>query len=107
MPASTRNLARWPRGSILMVVLFVLCVMSLLALSLVYRAGLEGRAARRRAVEAQLRAHAGSAVAVAMARLSANAASPYDHFFQPWHTHRPLVAEPWVEEWTAAGLGGE
>lgn len=107
MAKSPQNLARRPRGSILVLVLFVLTVMSVLALSLAYRAGLEGRAARRRAVEAQLRAHARSAVAVATARLSENAAGSFDHFFQPWHTHRPLAVEAWVEEWTAAGpLGG-
>jgi hypothetical protein len=39
-----------------------------------------------------------------MTRLSENAA-PFDHFFQPWHTHRPLADEPWLVERTTGPTG--
>lgn len=66
------------RGSILIVVLFVMVVLAALALSFAYRAGLESRWARDRAIMAQLKAQAESAVIVALARLRENR-NDFDH----------------------------
>lgn len=85
-------------GSILILVLFVLVVLSLTAVSFAYRAGLEHRAASERAMQVQLRAQAASAVAIAMGQLAENT-HPFDHPAEPWHTHRPLAEQQWLEAW--------
>lgn len=87
------------RGSILILVLFVMAVLSLLAVSLAYRAALESRLASSRAIQAKLQAQAASAVSVAMARLRENT-NDYDHPAEPWCLHAPLAAEGWLEEWS-------
>lgn len=85
-------------GSILILVMFVLVVLSLTAVSFAYRAGLEHRAASERALQVQLRAQAASAVAIAMGRLAENA-NAFDHMAEPWHTHRPLAEQEWLRAW--------
>jgi type II secretory pathway component PulK len=86
--------------------MFVLILVSLLSVSLAYRVGLESRSARNRALHAQLRAQAASAVAVAVARIAQNA-DPFDHPFQAWHTHAPLASEDWLPEWSVGTDGKE
>ena len=88
---------RKPSGSVLIVVLFVMTVLGLSAVSFAYRAGLHSRSARNRAIMAQLRSHASSAAAIAMARLKENT-NDFDHFAEPWHTHGPLAAEGWLAD---------
>jgi hypothetical protein len=73
-------------------------VLSLVTLSFAYRAAQESRSAQARAVTAQLRAHASSAVTIALARLAENT-NDYDHPAEPWHSHLPLASEEWMEEW--------
>ena len=92
------------KGSILILVLFVMVVLSMAAVSFAYRAGLERRLSTHGAVSARLRAHAASAVAVALARLAENA-NEFDHLAEPWHTHEPLAAEGWLPEWSATSDG--
>lgn len=86
------------RGSILILVLFVLMVLSLVGVSFAYRAGLENRSANHRVINIQLRNQAASAVAVAMSRLVENV-NEFDHRAEPWHTHRPIVVEGWLDVW--------
>jgi type II secretory pathway component PulK len=86
------------RGSILVVVLFAMAVLSLLAMSFAYRAALEGRSARHRAVMVQLKAQAASAVAIALGRLAENV-NNFDHPSEPWRAHGPLVSEDWLDAW--------
>ena len=86
------------RGSILILVLFVLTVLSLAAVSLAYRAGLERRTVRNTAIIARLEAHAASAVAIALSRLEENT-NDFDHRAEPWHDHRALGGEDWIPEW--------
>ena len=86
------------RGSILILVMFVMVVLSLVALSFGYRAGLESRLTNQRAVTAQLRSHARSAAAIALARLGENT-NEFDHRGEPWHTHRALAGEHWLARW--------
>ncbi len=88
---------RFERGSILIVVLFAMSLMSLAALSYAYRVRLEGRLVRHRAVEAALEAQANSAAAVAMARLAADT-NDFDHPAEPWSAHPPLAGEGWLTE---------
>ena len=85
-------------GSVLIVVLFVMTVLGLAAVSFAYRSSLHSRSARNRAIMAQLRSHASSAAAVAMAKLAQNT-NDFDHFAEPWHTHGPLAAEGWLGHW--------
>jgi len=88
------------RGSVLIVVLFVSVVLGLIAVSLAYRSALVLRASRQRAIMTKLQAQADSVMAIAIMRLSENAAS-FDHPAQSWHTHEPLAAEGWIDDWTA------
>jgi len=92
------------KGSILILILFVMVVLSMAAVSFAYRAGLERRLSTHGAVNARLRAHATSAVAIALARLAENV-NEFDHLAEPWHTHEPLAAEGWLPEWSAGGDG--
>jgi type II secretory pathway component PulK len=93
------------RGSILVIVLFVSSVLNILALSLTYRACLELRAVRHRVALAQVRAHAASAAAIAMRRLSADP-NALGNLAEPWHAHGPLWQEFWLPEW-AGEPGGQ
>ncbi|MGE5608215.1 MAG: general secretion pathway protein GspK [Bacillota bacterium] len=86
------------RGSILILVLFVMGVLSLLAMSFAYRAALESRLASNRAIRAKLESQAASAVAVALGRLRENT-NDYDHPAEPWRVHGPLATEGWLEDW--------
>jgi type II secretory pathway component PulK len=88
------------RGSILVLVLFVMTVLSLAAMSFSYRAGLKSRAVHQRALAAQLSAQARSAVAVAIGRLKENT-NEFDHPAEPWHFHPPLASEDWLNEWSS------
>jgi hypothetical protein len=94
------------RGSILILVLFVLTVLSLLAVSFAYRAGMQLRAAQHRALHAQLKAQAASTAAIAIARLAGNT-NDFDHRAEPWHTHVPLAAEEWDPVWSSPPEGGD
>jgi len=88
-----------PRGSVLIVVLFVMVVLGLTGLSLAYRVGLEMKSVQRRAIMAKLLCGAKSAVAIAMARLGENV-NDFDHPAEPWCAHAPLAGEGWIPEWT-------
>ncbi|MAE63532.1 MAG: hypothetical protein CMJ18_04610 [Phycisphaeraceae bacterium] len=87
-----------PRGTILLLVLFVMVVLNLVALSFAYRTGIETRGARDRAVRAQLEADARSAVAIALGRLVENT-NDFDHRGEPWHLHAPPAEERWQAHW--------
>jgi type II secretory pathway component PulK len=87
------------RGSILIVVMFVLCVLALVAVSFAYRVGLESRKMRDEVIQIQLRQQAASAAAIAMGRLKQNT-NDYDHFAEPWHAHASLTPEGWLPEWS-------
>ncbi len=80
----------------------------MLATSYAYRAALEGRSARRRAVVVRLKAQASSAVAIALGRLSENV-NDYDHPAEAWCAHGALAREGWLESWSAKedGEGAE
>jgi hypothetical protein len=73
-------------------------VLGLVAVSFAYRAGLESRSARDRAVRIQLQAQADSAVAIALGRLKENT-NDFDHRAEPWHSHPPLASEDWLSQW--------
>lgn len=90
------------RASILVVVLFVMVVLSMLAMSFAYRAALESRSCGNRAVMAQLKAQAASAAYIAMGRLAENT-NDYDHLSEPWREHDRLASEGWLAEWSDGG----
>jgi len=94
------------RGSILIIVLFVMTVLSLAGVSFTYRAGLASRLANNAAVMARLRAHSASVVAIVAARLSAEE-NRFDHPAEPWCAHLPLAKENWLEDWSPAEPGRE
>ena len=83
------------RGSVLVVVLFVLLVLSATGLSLAYRVALEMRSVQRRSILARLRHGAESAVVVAVARLAENQ-NEFDHPAEPWRRHVPLWQDGWL-----------
>ena len=85
------------RGSTLIVVLFVMAVLSLAAVSMAYRTGLESRSIKHRVVMAQLRAGALSAVAIAVDRLREDD-NEFDHPAEAWHGHRYLENDEWLSE---------
>jgi hypothetical protein len=87
------------RGSVLVLVLFVMTVLALTAVSFSYWTALRTRSARDDALIVQLQAHAASAEAIAIARLMENV-NDYDHPAEPWHAHPPLAGGNWLEEWT-------
>lgn len=89
------------RGSVLILVLFVLVVLSLFALSMTYRAGLEVRAARTEARVVTLDALNRSAVAIAIAALGENT-NDFDHLAEPWRDHVSLRDAPRLPEWDVA-----
>lgn len=94
------------KGSILIVVLFVMTTLSLLAVSMAYATSLRARWARDRSVMVRLQAQTRSAVAIAIARIEANKES-FDHPAQHWSAHERLGAEGWLEDWSsAAGEAG-
>jgi len=86
------------RGSVLILVLFVMTVLGIVAVSFAYRAGLESRARRKDAVMVQLRMHAASAVAIALGSLLEDK-NDFDHRGEPWHTHEQLSSDDWLPEW--------
>ena len=90
------------RGSVLIVVLFVLAVLSIVSLSLAYRAGLQTRQARHMGIRAQLTCRARSAVNIALARLAADQ-NEFDHPAEPWSTHKALLADPIWQDAFAVG----
>ena len=96
----------WRRGSILVVVLFVLIVLSLSVLSLAYRAALLRRAVHDRGLDLQVETQAQSALAVAVSQLPDNN-EPYVCLAQPWHTSGALGQDLWLPEWAPASSGGE
>ena len=86
------------RGSILIVVLFVMTILSMVAVSFAYRVGVTGRLDRQDAVMIRLRCHAHSAVAIAIAHLTENT-NDFDHRAEPWCEHGLLASEDWLPEW--------
>ena len=82
----------------------VMTVLGLAAISFAYRAGIESRTVRDRVVMIQLKAHAASAVAIALGQLMENT-NDFDHHAEPWHTHAPLAAEEWLSGWTEGQAG--
>ncbi len=94
------------RGAILILVLFVMVILSFLAVSFTYRAALKRRWAIEGAVAIRLRHEANSAAAIAMARLSEET-NAFDHPAEPWCAHAPLAGDGWLDEWSARSDGGE
>lgn len=92
------------RGSILILVMFVLSALSLLALSFAYRAGLESRTSRNRAVYARLKSAAYSTAAVAISRIKHDR-NDYDHPSESWATVGQVVFGN--ADGQAAGSGAE
>ena len=92
------------KGSILILVLFVMVVLSMVAVSFSYRTGLETRLVRHQSVMTRLRMHASSAVAIALAQLMANM-NDFDHSAETWHSHQPLNVERWLPEWSQDETG--
>lgn len=92
------------RGSILITVMFVMTVLSLVSVSLTYRAGLESRLIRHKVIMMQLKEHASSAVAIALGRLMEEE-NEFDHLAEPWCTHGPLASGDWLPEWTQGRAG--
>lgn len=86
-------------GSVLVVVLFVMALLSLVATSFAYRAGLLIREETSQEIETHLRAQAISAVFIAIGRLQENQ-NDFDHWAEPWHSHPPLASEGWLSEWS-------
>ena len=86
------------RASILIIVLFVMCVLALVAVSFAYRVGIESRNVRDEVIMIQLKEQAASAVAIAIARLKENT-NGYDHPAEAWHTHNSLASEDWLPDW--------
>jgi len=90
------------RGSVLILVLFVSVVLGFLAVSMAYRSAMILRVSRQQAVLVKLDAQADSVAAIAMSRLLENTAD-FDHPAQPWHSHGPLAAEGWMDDWAVTG----
>jgi type II secretory pathway component PulK len=85
-------------GSILVVVLFMMVVLSFVTLSFAYRAGLHRRLGANYAADRALEHQVRSMVAIAMARLAENA-NEWDHRWEPWHNHVALGMEDWMADW--------
>ncbi len=85
------------RGSILILTLFVLMVLSFVAVSFAYRAGLHTRLATHRGTRARLREHANSAVAIILSRLTENI-NGYDHPAEVWHVRGRLDVASWLDD---------
>jgi len=85
-------------GSILIVAMFAMAVLSLIAVSFAYRAGLYCREERGLQIMTKLQTHASSAIAIALGRLLENE-NEFDHRAESWCTHNPLSAEGWLSEW--------
>ncbi len=88
------------KGSILIVVMFVMAVLSIVAVSFAYRANVYTRSDKDYQIHTKLKSHAASAVAIAMGRLLENN-NDFDHRAEPWCTHAPLASEDWLPEWSA------
>ena len=92
------------RGSILIVVLFVMAVVSLVALSLAYRAALISRLARDGIIRIQLRAQAESAVSLAMSTLATDD-NKFDHPAESWGRPPSPTSHGWMPEWLPSAQG--
>lgn len=90
------------KGAILVLVMFVLVILTMVSVSLAFRAGLQSRTAGEALVRTRLRSHATSALAIAVFRLTQNT-NDFDHPAEPWCTHEPLASEGWVPDWGQAG----
>jgi type II secretory pathway component PulK len=80
----------------LVAVLFVMSVVTLVALSVAYRAAVERRQARDHAIAARVRALTESAVAFELRNL-ATRTDPFDHPAQAWASHPPVAQEAWFQ----------
>jgi len=92
------------RGSILIVVLFVMTALSLSAVGFAYRASLNRAAILDRAVLSRLKAQAASAAHIAMAELAADV-NDFDHPAESWCAHPSLASQDWLAEWQSAPDG--
>lgn len=92
-------------GAVLILVLFVMVVLSLVAVSFGYRASLARRLSGQRAVMLRLEHHGRSAVAIALARLPSDP-NGFVHPAQAWCSHGPLDQEDWLPEWSMAQARG-
>lgn len=92
------------KGAVLILVLFVMVVLSLVAVSFSYRAALARRLATQRAMMLRLEHHARSAAAIALTRLPLDP-SGFVHPAQAWCSHVPLAEEPWLPEWSPDQAG--
>lgn len=72
-----------PRGTVLIVVMFLMVAVSLLALSLAYRAGTRLKIVKHELIHAHLDAQADSAAAIAVSRLKINT-NGFDHGSESW-----------------------
>lgn len=91
-------------GSILVLVLFVLVVLSMVSAGLAYRAGLESRSVRDRAIWMRLKVSAESAAQIAIARLAENT-NDFDHPSESWSMHDPIEASDWHPDWAPSSTG--
>jgi type II secretory pathway component PulK len=82
------------RGSVLIVVLFVMSTLSLVALGVAYRGSLEMRISNQRAISERLGALAGSAVSAELNEL-ATRTDDFDHPAQMWSSHAPWNSQEW------------
>jgi type II secretory pathway component PulK len=85
------------RGSVLIVVLFVMSILSLVALGVAYRGSLEIRISNQRAISERLRALASSAVSAELNEL-ATRTDDFDHPSQPWANHAPWNSQEWFSQ---------
>jgi type II secretory pathway component PulK len=92
------------RGGILILVLFVLIVLSFVAVSFAYRTGLENRDSSLLLIRTKLRLVSESALAIALAALAQNT-NDFDHFAESWHTHEPLSVSGYLADWAPGEKG--
>ena len=85
-------------GSVLLLVLFVMTVLSLVALSSAYSTGLGTRSIRNQVLKTRLELLTDSAVAIALGRLAENT-NDFDHRAELWHSHLSLSHDDWGPGW--------
>jgi len=86
--------------------MFVLVVLSLVALSFTYRTGLVTRMARHEVIKIKLEALSRSAASLALAELGRNT-NDFDHPAETWSGHGPLTGQDGLSEWSAPETADE
>lgn len=85
------------RGSILILVMFVMVVLSLVAVGMTYRVGIHNRSARHEAIQIKLEALSRSAVELALIDLTNNI-NDFDHWAEAWRDHASVAARSGLPE---------